>query len=94
METFRGGGLQRPLGIAFLPNGKFVYVSDSGAGTLVSFAVESSGKLRLVARTPSLGEKAGPPGLVAVHPSGSFVYTVDRIDGRVVVAKPGGGRPS
>jgi 6-phosphogluconolactonase len=88
LETFRGSGLQRPLGIAFTPNGKFVYVSDSGAGTLVAFAVEPSGKLRLVASTPSLGDKPGHPGLVAVHPSGSFVYTVDRSIGSVVVAKP------
>ena len=88
LETFRGGGLQQPLGIAFLPNGKFVYVSDTGAGTLVTFAVEPSGRLRPVASTPSLGDKQGAPGLVAVHPSGSFVYTVDRSAGVVVVASP------
>lgn len=87
-ETFRGGGLRQPLGIAILPDGKFVYVSDVGAGTLVAFAVEPSGKLQLVASTPSLGDKPGRPGLVAVHPSGSFVYTVDRLLGLVVVAKP------
>ncbi|MGA8570306.1 MAG: beta-propeller fold lactonase family protein, partial [Candidatus Binataceae bacterium] len=88
LETFRGGGLQQPLGIAFMPNGKFVYVSDSGAGTIVAFAVESSGKLKLVASTPSLGDKPGRPGLVVVHPSGTFVYTVDRSQGIVVVVKP------
>jgi 6-phosphogluconolactonase (cycloisomerase 2 family) len=87
LETFRGGGLEQPLGIAFMPNGKFVYVSDIGAGTIVAFAVESSGKLKLVASTPSLGDKPGRPGLIAVHPSGSFVYTVDRSQGSVVVAK-------
>jgi 6-phosphogluconolactonase len=87
LETFRGGGLEQPLGIAFMPNGKFVYVSDVGAGTIVAFAVESSGKLKLVASTPSLGDKPGRPGLIAVHPSGSFVYTVDRSQGSVVVAK-------
>ena len=87
LGTFRGGGLEQPLGIAFMPNGKFVYVSDIGAGTIVAFAVESSGKLKLVASTPSLGDKPGRPGLIAVHPSGSFVYTVDRSQGSVVVAK-------
>ena len=87
LEIFRGGGLQRPLGIACTPNGRFVYVSDSGAGTLVAFAVESSGKLKQVATTPSLGDKPGQPGLVAIHPSGKFVYTVDRALGFVVVAK-------
>ena len=88
LGTFRGGGLVQPLGIAFMPNGKFVYVSDSAAGTMVAFAVEPSGKLKLVASTPSLGDKPGHPGLVAVHPSGSFVYTVDRSIGSVVVAEP------
>ncbi|HXU22902.1 MAG TPA: beta-propeller fold lactonase family protein, partial [Tepidiformaceae bacterium] len=88
LAPFRGGGLQNPLGIAFMPNGKFVYVSDIGAGTIVAFAVEPSGKLKLVASTPSLGDKPGQPGLVAVHPSGRFVYTVDRYSGLVVVARP------
>ncbi len=88
LETFRGGGLQQPLGLAIMPNGKFVYVSDSGAGTIVAFAVEPSGKLRLVGSVPSLGDKPGHPGLVAVHPSGSFVYTVDSLLGTVIVAKP------
>jgi len=88
LETFRGGGLQQPLGIAIMPNGKFVYVSDSGAGTVVAFAVEPSGKLELVGSVPSLGDKPGHPGLVAIHPSGSFVYTVDRLLGVVLVAKP------
>ncbi len=87
LEIYRGGGLQRPLGIACTPNGRFVYVSDSGAGTLVAFAVDSSGKLKQVATTPSLGDKLGQPGLVAIHPSGKFVYTVDRALGFVVVAK-------
>jgi 6-phosphogluconolactonase (cycloisomerase 2 family) len=88
LETFRGGGLQQPLGIAIMPNGKFLYVSDIGAGSIVAFAVEPSGKLQLVGSTPSLGDKPGQPGLVAIHPSGSFVYTVDRLLGVVVVAKP------
>jgi DNA-binding beta-propeller fold protein YncE len=88
LGRFHGGGLRQPLGIAFMPNGKFVYVSDSAAGTIDAFAVEPSGRLRLLSSTPSLGNKPGHPGLVGVHPSGSFVYTVDRLLGVVVVAKP------
>ena len=88
IETFTGGGLRQPLGIAFMPDGRFAFVSDAGAGTLVSFAVGPSGKLKLVAATPSLGDKPGHPGLVAIHPAGSFVYTTDRSTGSVVVAKP------
>jgi len=88
IETFSGGGLRQPLGIAFMPDGRLALVSDPGAGTLVSFAVGPSGKLKLVAATPSLGDKPGRPGLVAVNPAGSFVYTTDRSTGSVVVAKP------
>jgi 6-phosphogluconolactonase len=87
LEIFRSSGLQQPLGIAITPNGNFVYVSDSGAGTIVVFAVESSGELKQVGSTPSLGDRTGQPGLVAVHPSGSFVYTVDRSLGTVAVFK-------
>jgi DNA-binding beta-propeller fold protein YncE len=86
LGKFSGGGLRQPLGIAFMPNGKFVYVSDAEAGMIDVFAVEPSGKLGLLASTPSLGRKPGHPGLLAVHPSGSFVYTVDRSLGVVVVA--------
>jgi 6-phosphogluconolactonase (cycloisomerase 2 family) len=89
IETLGGGGLRQPLGIALTPDGRFAFVSDAGAGTLVSFAVEPSGKLKLVAATPSLGDKPGRPGLVAVNPAGSFVYATDRATGSVVVAKPG-----
>jgi DNA-binding beta-propeller fold protein YncE len=88
LDMFRGGGLQQPMGIAFMPSGKFAYVSDLGAGTIVVFAVEPAGKLKLVASTPSLGDKPGQPGLIAVHPSGSFIYTADRSIGSVVVARP------
>ena len=88
LEMFRGGGLQQPIGIALMPSGKFVYVSDVGAGTLVGFAVESGGRLKLVASTPSLGDRPGQPGLIAIHPSGSLVYIADRSIGSVVVARP------
>jgi 6-phosphogluconolactonase len=87
LDTFRGGIVRAPLGIAITPNGRFVYVSDIGAGTIVAFAVEAAGRLKLVSSTPSLGDKPGHPGLVAVHPSGSFVYTVDRAQGSLITAK-------
>ncbi len=87
LGVIRGGGLREPLGLALAPNRRFAYVSDIGAGTLLSFAIDDAGGLRLVATTPSLGERPGNPGLVAVHPSGNFVYTVDRRLGGVVVAR-------
>ena len=87
LGVIRGGGLREPLGLALAPNRQVAYVSDIGAGTLLSFAIDDAGRLRLVASTPSLGERPGYPGLVAVHPSGNFVYTVDRRLGSVVVAR-------
>jgi 6-phosphogluconolactonase len=86
LGIFRGNGLRHPLGIAFAPSGKFMYVSDAGAGTLVTFTVGLDGKLELLASTPSLGNKPGNPGLVTINPSGNFLYITDRRIGRVVVA--------
>jgi 6-phosphogluconolactonase (cycloisomerase 2 family) len=87
MGVIRGGSLREPLGLALAPNRRFAYVYDIGAGTLLSFAIDNAGGLRPVASTPSLGDRPGHPGLVAVHPSGNFVYTVDRRLGSVVVAR-------
>jgi DNA-binding beta-propeller fold protein YncE len=86
LGIFRGDGLRHPLGIAFAPSGKFMYVSDPGAGTLVTFTVGLDGKLELLASTPSLGNKPGNPGLVTINPSGNSLYITDRRIGRVVVA--------
>ena len=87
LGVISGGQLREPLGLALAPNGQFAYISDIGAGTLISFAIDRTGELRPVASTPSLGDRPGHPGLLAVHPSGNFVYTVDRRMGSVVVAR-------
>ncbi len=87
LGVIRGEGLREPLGLALAPNRQFAYVSDIGAGTLVSFVIDGSGELKLVASIPSLGDRPGNPGLIAVNPSGNFVYTVDRRIGSVVVAR-------
>jgi 6-phosphogluconolactonase len=85
--VFRGAGIRQPLGIAVAPDGRFVCVSDVAAGNLLSFAIETSGNLRLIASIPSLGDKHGRPGLVAFDPSGSFVYTTDYSTGSVAEAR-------
>lgn len=69
--------IKRPFGIVAGKEGKFVYVSDRAAGAILSLAVESTGRLKLVSSTPSLGTKAGHPELLAVDPAGDFLYVVD-----------------
>jgi 6-phosphogluconolactonase (cycloisomerase 2 family) len=85
--AFRGANMQQPLGIAAAPDGRFVCVSDAAAGNLLTFAIGPSGRLRLIASMPSLGDRHGKPGLVAIDPSGKSVYTTDYSTGTVVVLR-------
>ncbi len=89
LQVFKGGGLKQPFGIVAAPNGRFVYVSDRGAGAILSFAVESDGTLKLLASEPSLGTKGGQPQLIAIDSAGGFVYAVDGPEGVVAVFKVG-----
>jgi 6-phosphogluconolactonase len=77
LGVVRGAELKQPLGIAIAPGGKFVYVSDHEAGTILTFEIESSGALKPLGGTPSLGVKAGGPEMVTVNPVDGFVYAVD-----------------
>jgi DNA-binding beta-propeller fold protein YncE len=89
LGIFRGDGLKQPHGIVVAPSGKFVYVSDPAAGTILAFAVAPDGTLKLMASTPSMGAKTGQPGMIAIAPSGGFVYTVDGAAGAAAVFKAG-----
>jgi len=89
LSIFRGDGLKQPHGIVVAPSGKFVYVSDPAAGTILAFAVAPDGTLKLMASTPSMGAKTGQPGMIAIAPSGAFVYTVDGAAGVAAVFKAG-----
>ncbi|HZO81593.1 MAG TPA: beta-propeller fold lactonase family protein [Candidatus Binataceae bacterium] len=88
LQTFRDSGLKQPFGIVAAPGGRFVYVSDRGAGAILSLAVQSDGTLKLQANVPSLGTKAGEPQMIAGDNAG-FVYAVDGHDGVVAVFKAG-----
>jgi DNA-binding beta-propeller fold protein YncE len=87
LGIFRDEAVERPFGIVAGRSGKFVYVSDQAAGKILSFAVEPSGTLKLVANTPSLGGKPGKPALLAIGPGASFLYAVDRPSAAVAVFK-------
>jgi DNA-binding beta-propeller fold protein YncE len=89
LQVFRGSGVKQPFGIVAAPSGKFVYISDRGAGAIISFEVQPDGTLKLLASTPSLGTKPGQPQLIAIDPAGSFVYAVDGPAGAVAVFKVG-----
>ena len=88
-NVFRGEALKQPRGIAVTPNGKFAYVSDPGAGTILAFAIAPNGTLKLMGSTPSMGTKTGQPAMIAIAPSGGFVYTVDGAAGVAVAFKAG-----
>ena len=89
LNVFRGEDLKQPRGIVVAPNGKFAYVSDPGAGTILAFAVAPNGTLKLMGSTPSMGAKTGQPAMIAIAPSGGFVYTVDGAAGVAAVFKAG-----
>jgi 6-phosphogluconolactonase (cycloisomerase 2 family) len=89
LNIFRGEGLKQPHGIVIAPNGKFAYVSDAAAGTILAFAVGPDGTLKLIGSTPSMGAKTGQPGMIVIAPSGGFVYTVDGAAGVAAVFKAG-----
>lgn len=88
--TFSGAGLAQPIGIAAAPGGGAIYVADFSAGTVSSFAILSDGSLQLIDSVNSLGTTPGQPRLVAVDPSGDFVYATDA-SGMVSVFSVGAG---
>lgn len=91
VQVFSGAAVKQPFGIVAAPSGKFVYVSDRGAGAILTFEVEPDGTLKLVASTPSLGTKAGQPQFVMIDPAGAFIYAVDSPSGSVAAFKVGAG---
>jgi len=75
-----------PSSIAIHPNGKFVYVGNSGSNDLSIYTIDAtSGKLTLT------GTVAGILGIV-IHPSGQFgyvgtsIYTIDTTTGALTFA--------
>jgi len=67
-----------PKGLAALPNGKLLYVSESGTGNVAVFEVEND---HLLVRTKVL---AGP-GRMAVTPNGNILLVLNAPAGRVTL---------
>jgi 6-phosphogluconolactonase (cycloisomerase 2 family) len=60
--------------VAIDPSGKFVFVGNTGAGSLSAYTIDSAGGLTPVTGTPiQLGANAQPSS-IAVDPGGKFVY--------------------
>ena len=68
------------------PNGKFVYTSNPGSGTISGFSLASNGTLTPIGSTVVATLPAGSANLdIAVSADGKFLYTVDSGTGTVSV---------
>jgi len=73
-EGFDGQNL--PAAIRIHPNGKFLYVSNRGADTIASFAInKKTGELTHISDTPCGGKS---PRDFAIHPSGSALIVANQ----------------
>lgn len=63
------------------PSGKYLYVSNRGADTLVAFTVESDGTVSKLSEVPSGGKT---PRCFAIDASGSWMVVANQDDGTVV----------
>ncbi len=67
-----------PKGVAALPNGKWIYVSESGAGDVVSIET-ATGKVLVKTKTHP------GPGRLAVTPDGTFLFVLNVTSGEVTM---------
>ncbi len=68
------------------PNGKFVYTSNPGSGTISGFSIAANGTLTPIASTVVATLPAGSANLdIAVSSNGKFLYTLDSGTGMVSV---------
>jgi DNA-binding beta-propeller fold protein YncE len=79
-------GLSGPFGLVLNSSGSILYVADNKAGLIFTFSVNSNGTLsQSGVAVPSLPTGArGSPGLMAIDPTGSFLYVGDLTNGVVV----------
>lgn len=61
--------------VAVHPNGQFLYGSNRGHDSIVSFALASDGRMTLLAHTPTGGAH---PRHFSIDPSGDFLYVANR----------------
>ncbi|MGO9449655.1 MAG: lactonase family protein [Candidatus Binataceae bacterium] len=81
-------GLSAPFGMAVNSAGTILYIADTTAGLIYTFSINTStGALVQVpgSPTPSLGVSNGSPGLMAIDPTGLYLYVGDLTNGLAVM---------
>ena len=74
-------GINWAADIHLHPSGKFLYASNRGHNSIVSYRVEpSSGKLALEGHTPTLGKT---PRNFAISPKGDYLYVANQDSGNI-----------
>jgi 6-phosphogluconolactonase len=81
--------LTHPYGA--IATNSFLYVSDNGNGSLLSFAINANGTLGSVASTPSSSSTVRSPGQVIIDSGNQFVYVSDLQTGNVSFFTTSGG---
>ncbi len=64
------------------PNGQFVYASNRGHNSIVTFALDGEGRMSLVGHTSTRGEI---PRNFAIHPSGDYLYAANQDTGTIEI---------
>jgi 6-phosphogluconolactonase len=70
--------------IALSPDGRFLYGSNRGHNSIVSYAIAASGEIALIGWTPSQG--IGPRNF-AIDPSGKFMLVANQKGGGIAIFK-------
>jgi 6-phosphogluconolactonase (cycloisomerase 2 family) len=66
------------------PDGRFVYTSNPGSGTISGFALAANGELTAIGETILATLPTGSSNLdIAITPDGKFIYTLDSGTGKV-----------
>src|SRR5579859_2862025 len=63
-----------PFGIAVTPNGKYVYVTNSGDSTLSAYKIGSDGGLTSIVLSGSVATTLNVPEIPAIDPTSTFLY--------------------
>lgn len=77
--------------IVVAPDGRFVHASNRGHDSIVTFAVDESGRLSAPSFVPTLGRH---PRYFCLDPSGGWLLVLNQGSDNVVVYRVDGGRPS
>jgi 6-phosphogluconolactonase len=70
--------------ILLSPDGRFLYGSNRGHDSIVSYAVKESGEIELMSWTPTEGNS---PRHIAIDPTGEYVFASHQKGGGVVILK-------